>query len=891
MENLNNVPSTGTFGGSINQVNQNFGLVKDAIENVEGRTIRSKGLFPTQAALTAAYPSPKVGDYAYVGSSLPATIYDCEVEGIWHNTQQQGGSESVPLNDYPTKSEMNAAIAAIEIETVDNLNEETAASGKALDAHQGFVLAGQIGDVQEDVDEIEDVLTPKERTTYGDNEVASGNLDNGSVWFFFKYTVSAGQIIESIELPSAYTGTFILAFASPSTQKVLSVKRYTVSNSNIIRINEEVANTSILGLGATASQILKYGSENTGTVKYVGASSIAVGSTLAGGYTRGDVNVVVKFYKPLPSLDSRVIALENKDTEIEENIETLNNTLYPEEKTTYGDKGAASGDLNKSSVWFFFKYTVSAGQIIESIELPSAYTGTFILAFASPSTQKVLSVKRYTVSNSNIIRINEEVANTSILGLGATASQILKYGSENTGTVKYVGASSIAVGSALAGGYTRGDVNVVVKIKSTSPSFEERLEALEKNKSSISKPYGEINIIPVHGQSLSLGIINSIPAIPAHKTPIIGGLMFNTGIYQVNSGLNMMQGVKVLEEGSSTIYSSPNYETSCWGTAEMIKKRIIDKIGDNIQAFFLTCGQDGSSIDDQFDSELQVMERTMLRVKELFPYKTVKMPCFCYVQGENDQGNGMEGETYKEKLRAGRLAIQNIAERVLGQTTPVYCILYQTISGYYTTKKITQAQMELCRDEDYFAPSTSVYTLLQTPKNDRLHISAWGQYLLGQYQGMQFADLIYFGHKNVGVMPLDITINANIIVIKFKVAYPPLRFVTDWITAVTNYGFSVVSNGINIISQDGITIVDADKVQITCSQNIQSGDMLYYGISLDNSSPSAGQGGDHKRASRGNLCDSQGELYTTQVVNDVDNQLTTVALNNYCYSFYKELNL
>ena len=154
MENLNNVPSTGTFGGSINQVNQNFGLVKDAIENVEGRTIRSKGLFPTQAALIAAYPSPKVGDYAYVGSSLPATIYDCEVEGTWHNTQQQGGSESVPLNNYPTKSEMNAAIAAIEIETVDNLNEETAASGKALDAHQGFVLAGQITDVQDEVDEL-----------------------------------------------------------------------------------------------------------------------------------------------------------------------------------------------------------------------------------------------------------------------------------------------------------------------------------------------------------------------------------------------------------------------------------------------------------------------------------------------------------------------------------------------------------------------------------------------------------------------------------------------------------------------------------------------------------------------------------------------------------------
>lgn len=111
MEDLNNIPSTGTFGNSINQVNQNFGLVKGAIENVEGRTIRSKGLFPTQAALTAAYPSPKVGDYAYVGSGLPATIYDCVVEGTWHNTGQTGGSETIDLSNYFTKSETSASVA------------------------------------------------------------------------------------------------------------------------------------------------------------------------------------------------------------------------------------------------------------------------------------------------------------------------------------------------------------------------------------------------------------------------------------------------------------------------------------------------------------------------------------------------------------------------------------------------------------------------------------------------------------------------------------------------------------------------------------------------------------------------------------------------------------
>lgn len=61
---------------------------------------------------------------------------------------------------------MNAAIEAIEIETVDNLNEETAASGKALDAHQGFVLAGQIEGVQDATDNVASVLPRDLSTTW-----------------------------------------------------------------------------------------------------------------------------------------------------------------------------------------------------------------------------------------------------------------------------------------------------------------------------------------------------------------------------------------------------------------------------------------------------------------------------------------------------------------------------------------------------------------------------------------------------------------------------------------------------------------------------------------------------------------------------------------------------
>lgn len=110
MEDLNNVPSSGTYGVAINEVNHNFGLVKVAIDGLEARTIRSKGLFQTAAALNATYPSPIVGDYAYVGSGLPAEIYVCVTAGTWIDSGQTGGSETINLGDYSTTTQMNAAI-------------------------------------------------------------------------------------------------------------------------------------------------------------------------------------------------------------------------------------------------------------------------------------------------------------------------------------------------------------------------------------------------------------------------------------------------------------------------------------------------------------------------------------------------------------------------------------------------------------------------------------------------------------------------------------------------------------------------------------------------------------------------------------------------------------
>lgn len=55
-----------------------------------------KGLFPTTEALRRAYPFPRLGWTALVGSTLPADVYICE-HGRWVATGEVGGSPELPL--------------------------------------------------------------------------------------------------------------------------------------------------------------------------------------------------------------------------------------------------------------------------------------------------------------------------------------------------------------------------------------------------------------------------------------------------------------------------------------------------------------------------------------------------------------------------------------------------------------------------------------------------------------------------------------------------------------------------------------------------------------------------------------------------------------------------
>lgn len=117
MQQYNNIPKTGTFGGAVDKINENFLLTYVAIGNVEYETRKNKGLFETATALNTAIPNPKQGDWALVSNSgFPAELYVCNTDGTWTDSGETYSGDNVDFNDYITKAEYNTYKAQIDAE-------------------------------------------------------------------------------------------------------------------------------------------------------------------------------------------------------------------------------------------------------------------------------------------------------------------------------------------------------------------------------------------------------------------------------------------------------------------------------------------------------------------------------------------------------------------------------------------------------------------------------------------------------------------------------------------------------------------------------------------------------------------------------------------------------
>ena len=97
---LKTISTNAPWGQSATDLNENFSRTGVEIEKLKVATVNNKGYFMDVASLTAAVPSPRPGDFAWVGTPFPGTVYKCQTAGTWINTGVVPDTPGVDLNNW-----------------------------------------------------------------------------------------------------------------------------------------------------------------------------------------------------------------------------------------------------------------------------------------------------------------------------------------------------------------------------------------------------------------------------------------------------------------------------------------------------------------------------------------------------------------------------------------------------------------------------------------------------------------------------------------------------------------------------------------------------------------------------------------------------------------------
>lgn len=103
---LQTIKSDSTWGKASADINNNFDTLGSEITKVKNATTNNKGYFDTSEELIAMFPSGTSNQIAYVGKSHPYAIWKWDGTK-WYDTKQTGGAESLDLNSYYPKKEVD----------------------------------------------------------------------------------------------------------------------------------------------------------------------------------------------------------------------------------------------------------------------------------------------------------------------------------------------------------------------------------------------------------------------------------------------------------------------------------------------------------------------------------------------------------------------------------------------------------------------------------------------------------------------------------------------------------------------------------------------------------------------------------------------------------------
>ena len=415
---------------------------------------------------------------------------------------------------------------------------------------------------------------------------------------------------------------------------------------------------------------------------------------------------------------------------------------------------------------------------------------------------------------------------------------------------------------------------------------------LEEEKEKGLNTLKNVTMIPIFGQSLSIGAAAVPPITTVAKYP--AGIMFNGGVRAKLQTTDFFTDFEsLIEEESSGLG-----ETVASGCMEGIVEYITQNYGitpteeywNNHKLLFVACGEGSKSIDDlintpsgytYYDGLIASIEgaKKICNERNL----TLHVPCWIWIQGETDQSQETTYTTYKNTLEQLALNIDTDVKNITSQTEDVKCVCYQTNAQNIvaTTKEPTytndlalavpNAQVDLIKESDYFIGANPVYVLEHSADlSQRIHLSAEGSKMMGHYMGFTIGKYLMTNQQHKGVHVESYTVNGNNIELTMNTPCTNLGFSNEWIANVPNQGFNILNSGnTEIISS--ISVYDK-IVTIECTEDPTNA-RIFYGFN-----GTAYYDG-RKLGSRGLLRDMQHR------VKNCDIGGTNYTLSNYAYCF------
>ena len=213
-----------------------------ATENFVHDAKAFKGWFDSSSDLSTAYPTPVVGDFAYVHDASPATvsIYRCATAGTWADSGDDVDTSLVQT--FASGEEVN------EVHIVNDLT--TGGTEDVLSAAQGVVLDGKVSQLEAEVNG----LAPL--TEYvGRLESTSAKIANVSTYRYMVVPVSPG---DSVKLTSGTGGCFYYIVSTFTFNPTLPYD-LVLATGETSRHNTTEGNTTTVTMPSDAAYIILRG--------------------------------------------------------------------------------------------------------------------------------------------------------------------------------------------------------------------------------------------------------------------------------------------------------------------------------------------------------------------------------------------------------------------------------------------------------------------------------------------------------------------------------------------------------------------------------------------------------------------------------------------------------